>query len=95
MLAYNRGFAALYGRAKHVILFLQPTAYNLKHSLERVRCRDSGEESAFALERVTEEEVFCDGHVNLQLFFNVDSETEADMVLRQNRHARPGGGKQH
>ena len=49
--------------------------------LERIRCRDSGEESAFALERVTEEEVFSNSHVDFQLFFDVDTETEADVVL--------------
>ena len=49
--------------------------------LERVRCRDSGEESAFALERVPKEQVFSNGHVDFQLFFDVDAETEADVVL--------------
>ena len=50
--------------------------------LEGVSCGNSREDTAFALERVAEEQVFGDGHVNLQLFFDVDAEAEADMVVR-------------
>ena len=49
--------------------------------LEAVSRGDSGEQAAFTLERVAEEHVFGDGHVDLQLFFDVDTETETDMVI--------------
>ena len=49
--------------------------------LEAVGRRNSGEETAFTLERVAEEHVFGDSHVNLELFFDVDTETESDVVI--------------
>ena len=49
--------------------------------LEGVRCRNSREDSAFTLEGVAEQKVFSNGHVDLQLFFDVDTETKAHVVI--------------
>ena len=51
------------------------------NELEGIGCIEAREDAAFTLERVTEQQVFSNGNVDLQTFFDVDTKAEADMVF--------------